>query len=104
MAELKKEVEALRQQIIDLGATPVASGDGWTHKVEKTGNRKKGVAICSEQVVDPDFVAPSFPKGPGTRVLIEGAMSASAMFNNLSKAQCEAVVMAMYPAQRSATV
>jgi cGMP-dependent protein kinase len=102
VAELKKEVEALRKQIIDLGATPVASGDGWTHKAEKTGNRKKGVAICSEQVVDPDFVAPSFPKGPGTRVLIEGAMSASAMFNNLSKAQCEAVVMAMYPAQRSA--
>jgi len=37
-----------------------------------------------------------------TRVLIEGAMSASSMFNNLSKEQCEAVIGAMYPAQRPA--
>ena len=29
-------------------------------------------------------------------------MSASSMFNNLSKEQCEAVIGAMYPAQRPA--
>lgn len=96
MEALQEEVEALRQQIIEMGGTPKGMA------AAAPAARKKGVAICSEQIDDEDFEPPSFPKGEGTRVLIEGAMSASSMFNNLSKEQCEAVIGAMYPAQRPA--
>ena len=66
---MEKEIEALRSQVESLGGTPV--------NLNKAAVvRKKGVAICSEQVDDDAFEAPVFPKGPGTRVLIEGAMSA----------------------------
>ena len=95
-ATLEAEIEALRAQVSSMGAVPVGVVKG------KDNARKKGVAICSEQIDDDDFVPPVFPKGAGTRVLIEGAMSASSMFNNLSKEQCEAVIGAMYPAQRPA--
>ena len=97
MEELQEEVELLRQQIVEMGGTPLGGKAGAAPTA-----RKKGVAICSEQIEDEDFVPPSFPKGAGTRVLIEGAMSASSMFNNLSREQCEAVIGAMYPAQRPA--
>jgi cAMP-dependent protein kinase regulator len=96
MEALQEEVERLRQQIVEMGGTPLGRA------AAAPTARKKGVAICSEQIEDEDFVPPSFPKGAGTRVLIEGAMSASSMFNNLSREQCEAVIGAMYPAQRPA--
>lgn len=95
MEALQDEVEMLRQQVISMGGTPME------REPAPAAARKKGVAICSEQIETEDFVAPNFPKGAGTRVLIEGAMSASSMFNNLSKEQCEAVIGAMYPAQRA---
>ena len=75
MEELQEEVELLRQQIVEMGGTPLGGKAGAAPTA-----RKKGVAICSEQIEDEDFVPPSFPKGAGTRVLIEGAMSASSMF------------------------
>ena len=96
MEALQQEVEMLRQQIIGMGGTP---GE---RAAATPSARKKGVAICSEQIGDEDFVPPIFPKGAGTRVLLEGAMSASSMFNNLSREQREAVIGAMYPAQRPA--
>jgi CRP-like cAMP-binding protein len=95
-ADMQAEIEALRAQVEAMGAVPVGAA-----AARAATARKKGVAICAEQV-DDDFEAPSFPKGPGTRVLIEGAMSASSMFNNLSREQREAVIGAMYPAQRPA--
>lgn len=97
-AALQAEIEQLRQQVISMGGTPAPRPAA----AAPSTARKKGVAICSEAIDDEDFVPPSFPKGAGTRVLIEGAMSASSMFNNLSKEQCEAVIGAMYPAQRPA--
>ena len=49
--------------------------------------RGEGYRDLFGAIEDEDFVPPSFPKGAGTRVLIEGAMSASSMFNNLSREQ-----------------
>ena len=81
---MEMEIEALRQQVVSLGGTPAARGGG-----QGAALRKKGVAICSEQIDDESFLPPVFPKSDGSRVLIEGAMAGSAIFNNLSAEQCE---------------
>lgn len=70
MRAMELEIEALRQQVQGLGGTPVA------HK--NVFQRKKGVAICSEQIDDENYKPPIFPKSDGSRVLIEGAMAGEA--------------------------
>ena len=55
---LEMEIEALRKQVVGLGGTPVGrrtvGGGG--------AQRKKGVAICSEQIIEEDYSPPIFPK------------------------------------------
>ena len=88
------EIEKLRAEVEQL-----KSG---ARKSAATKKKAARVAICSEQTIEDDFVSPIFPKGDGTRVLIGGAMAASSIFTNLTREQCEAVINAMYPAQRPA--
>ena len=58
---MEREIATLREQVEKLG--------GSTAKKGGAGARRKGVAICAEQLDDDDFVPPIFPKarGPCTR-------------------------------------